>query len=61
VLDVIDTRTNRLIWRGWAQDSVEEALEDSDRMARQINEAVTRMLATFPRTRLVAAAAGTAR
>lgn len=49
VLDVIDARTNRLIWRGWAQDSVEDALDDQDRMAQKIDDAVSRMLARFPR------------
>lgn len=49
VLDVIDRRTNRLIWRGWAQDSVEEPLNDRDRMNEAINEAVTGMMARFPR------------
>ena len=48
VLDVVDTRTNRVIWRGWAQESVEDSLGDRDRMERQINEAVTRMLERFP-------------
>jgi hypothetical protein len=51
VVDVIDARTNRLIWRGWAQENVEPSLEDSDRMERQINEAVSRMLERFPRGR----------
>jgi hypothetical protein len=50
VLDVVDTRTNRVIWRGWAQDSVEGVLDNEDRMARQIHEAVTRMMERFPRT-----------
>jgi hypothetical protein len=49
VLDIIDARTNRLIWRGWAQGSVKDMLDNQDVMARQINEAVTRMLARFPR------------
>jgi hypothetical protein len=48
VLDIIDARTNRLIWRGWAQHSVEDMLHDPDRMARTINEAVTRMLKRLP-------------
>lgn len=48
VLDVVDARTNRLIWRGWAQDTV-EAFENRDRMARKVAEAVRRMMATFPR------------
>jgi hypothetical protein len=48
VLDMVDTRTNRVVWRGWAQDTVGEALDDEARMQEQINEAVTRMLARFP-------------
>jgi hypothetical protein len=48
VLDIIDARSNRLIWRGWAQNSVEDALDDPDRMARLIDEAVTRMMRRLP-------------
>jgi len=50
VLDVVDTRTNRVIWRGWAQDAVGDMLEDRDTMERKINEAVTRILARLPGT-----------
>lgn len=49
VLDIVETRTNRVVWRGWAQEKVEDALNNRDRMSRQIHEAVTRMLARFPR------------
>jgi hypothetical protein len=48
VLDLVDARTNRVIWRGWAQDSVEDLLNDRDRMAQKIDQAVTRMLALLP-------------
>ena len=48
VLDLVDTRTNRVIWRGWAQDSVQDVLDNQDRMASKINEAVSRMLARLP-------------
>jgi hypothetical protein len=48
VLDLVDSRTNRVIWRGWAQDTVEGVLDNEDEMARQINRAVTRMLARLP-------------
>ena len=48
VLDIIDTRSNRLIWRGWAQRSVEDVLNDPDRMARTIEQAVIRMLQRLP-------------
>lgn len=48
VLDIVDAKTNRVIWRGWAQDSVEGVLDNQDRMAKQIDEAVTKMLARLP-------------
>jgi hypothetical protein len=48
VLDVIDARTNRLVWRGWAQHRVEDMLRDRDRMAQRINDAVSRMLDQLP-------------
>jgi hypothetical protein len=48
VLDIVDTRTNRVIWRGWAQDTVKDALEDPDVMERQIVEGVTGMLERLP-------------
>ena len=48
VLDIIDVRPNRLIWRGWAQGSVKGML-DNQVTARQIDDAVTRMFTRFPR------------
>jgi hypothetical protein len=48
VVDVVDTRTNRVIWRSWAQDSVEPMLNNADTMERKINEGVTRMMERFP-------------
>ena len=44
VLDIMDARTNRLVWRGWAQHSVQDMLHDQDRMAARIDEAVDRMM-----------------
>jgi hypothetical protein len=49
VLDLVDVRTNRVIWRGWARDSVEGVLDDPDRMEAQINRAVAQMLERLPR------------
>jgi hypothetical protein len=48
VLDVVDSRRKTLIWRGWAQHSINAMLNDPDRMEATINEAVTRMLRRFP-------------
>jgi hypothetical protein len=51
VLDFVDPRTNRVVWRAWAQDSVENSLKNPDRMEKMINQAVTRMFSLFPQTR----------
>ncbi|MBI4486863.1 MAG: DUF4136 domain-containing protein [Acidobacteria bacterium] len=48
VLDIVDTRTNRVIWRGWAQQGIEGLLEDRDRLARRIDQAVGRTLERLP-------------
>ena len=48
VIDVIDTCTDALAWRGWAQDGVQGILENPDRVKRTVNEAVTKMMVLFP-------------
>jgi hypothetical protein len=48
ILDVLDARTGRLVWRGWARHGVADILNDPDRMAARITEAVEGMLATMP-------------
>jgi len=49
VLDIMDARTNMLLWRGWAQNNVEDMLRDENRMARIIDRAVKQMLTRLPR------------
>ena len=48
VLDVVDARTNKLIWRGWAQDTLDSAISNPDRMEQKVDEAIPRILARFP-------------
>jgi len=48
VLDFIDSRTNKLVWRGWAQNSVDDVLRNRDRMASTIDKAVDTMLRQLP-------------
>ena len=48
VIDVVDAKTNKVVWRGWAQDAVKGMLENEDTIAAKIDEAVTRMLARLP-------------
>jgi hypothetical protein len=49
LIDLIDTRTNTLVWRGWAEDSFEGVVENQDWMEAEIDEAVARILETLPR------------
>ena len=51
VLDFMDARTNTLVWRGWARNSVEDMLRNQDKMVRTIDQAVAEMLRQLPRTR----------
>lgn len=48
VLDVVDPRTNKVVWRGWARDTLDGVLEDQALMERKIDEAVRRMMQLFP-------------
>jgi hypothetical protein len=50
VLDVIDTHTHKVVWRGWAQDSVEGVIDNQARMERQIDTAIRRVFERFPPT-----------
>jgi hypothetical protein len=48
VLDVVDVRTKRVIWRAWAQGSLSGFIDDQRGMERRIDEAVTKMMKAFP-------------
>ena len=49
ILDVIDPRTNRLIWRGWARNSVDDLGRSPTRMAMMIDRDVTDLLRWLPK------------
>ncbi len=49
VVDLTDSRTNRLLWRGWAEDSVDGMIDDQNYMERRIDAAVSRIMERLPR------------
>ena len=51
IVDVMDGRTNRLVWRGWAQQGIGDALERQDRLAQQIDRAVKGLMSALPARR----------
>jgi hypothetical protein len=48
VLDVVDGYSNTLVWRGWAQTSVDGVVNDQDWLRDHLEEAVVKMLRLFP-------------
>ena len=48
LLDFFEPRTNMLVWRGWAEGSVEGVIDNQAIMNQKIDTAVARILATFP-------------
>ncbi|MBI4887971.1 MAG: DUF4136 domain-containing protein [Acidobacteria bacterium] len=51
-LDLVDARTNRLVWRGWAERSIEGTIDNQQWLERQIGDSVARIFGKFPIGRL---------
>jgi hypothetical protein len=49
MLDVMDRRTNRLAWRGWAERSFEAVVDDQKWMEETLDKTVARILERLPR------------
>ena len=49
ILDIVDPRTKRVIWRGWAQDSMEGVIDNQEWMERKVDDAVARIMERLPR------------
>lgn len=49
LLDVVDGHTHKLIWRGWAEGSMDGVIENQTLMEQRVDLAVTRILDRFPR------------
>jgi hypothetical protein len=49
VIDMVDVRTDKLIWRGWAQDTMTGVIDNQARLEKQVDEGVTKMMLLLPR------------
>ena len=49
-LDFVDPRTNRLIWRGWAERSLDGLIDNQELFEQQIDRAVERIIEKLPPT-----------
>ena len=50
VIDVIDSRMQQLVWRGWAEHRLEDMLDDPPVVHRRVQDAVHRIMKTLPLT-----------
>jgi hypothetical protein len=48
VLDVVDTHTSRVVWRGWAQTRMDGIIDNQDARRTHVTKAVARMMKQFP-------------
>jgi len=48
-LDLVDAGTNKLVWRGWAERSIQGVLENQEWMERDVNQAVATIFERLPR------------
>jgi hypothetical protein len=49
VIDLIDARTRRMVWRGWDESSIDGNVDDQARMEKRVDDAVARILEKLPR------------
>lgn len=49
VVDIVDARTKRVVWRGWAQDTMTGIIDNQDRLEKQVDEGVSKMMQLLPR------------
>jgi hypothetical protein len=49
VVDLVDRRTNKVVWRGWAQDTMTGVIDNQERLEAQVEEGVSRMMLLLPK------------
>lgn len=48
LIDFVDGRTNKLVWRGWVEGSIEGVIDNQELMEQKIDTAVARILEKLP-------------
>jgi hypothetical protein len=49
VVDIVDRKTGKVVWRGWAQDAMNGVIDNQQRLEKQVDEGVTKMMLLLPR------------
>ena len=48
VVDLVDARTNKVVWSGWSRDNMEGIIDNQERMERKIDRVVAAMFERIP-------------
>lgn len=48
VLDIVDAKTNRVVWRGWSQGTMNGVIDRQDLLEKQVDEGVMKMMQLLP-------------
>ena len=51
VVDLVDTRTNKVVWSGWSRDNMEGMIDNQERMEWEIDRVVAAMFERIPNAR----------
>ncbi len=49
LIDLVDPRTKTLVWRGWAEGSIDGVIDNQEWMEQRIGQVVARILERLPR------------
>lgn len=49
VIDLVDARSKKVVWRGWAQEAMNGVIDNQQRLEKQVDEGVTKMMQFLPR------------
>lgn len=49
IVDIVDAKTSKVIWRGWSQDVMNGVIDNQDRLDKQVDDGVTKMMQLLPR------------
>jgi hypothetical protein len=48
VLDIVDSATNKVVWRGWVQDTMDGVIDDQQRLRGQVFDGIAKMMLRLP-------------
>ena len=48
VVDLVDTRTNLLVWRGWAESALDGVIDNQEWMEQRVDQAIDRIFRRLP-------------